>query len=77
MPAAGAVRNVAMSTTQRLEVGVCILRIESQPDHLLITVTTSRNLDRNLYSARPEPVQRFADPGVAMEAVAQFLRLFL
>jgi hypothetical protein len=65
-----------VNAAERLQVGVCILRIEAQPDHLIITVTTNRNLDRNLFSARPEPMQRFSDPDEVIEAVAQFLRFF-
>ncbi len=65
-----------MSTAERLQVGVCIVRVESQLNHLLITITTNRNLDRNLYSARPEPSQQFSDPVAAIEAVIQFLNLF-
>lgn len=67
-----------MSTAaERLQVGVCIVRVEAQPDQLLITVTTNRNLDRNLYSARPMPEAKFADPELALEAVERFLRAFL
>ncbi len=65
-----------MSRPDRLQVGVCIVRVESQPDHLVITVTTNRNVDRNLYSARPEPAEQCSDLEVAVEAVARFLRQF-
>jgi ethanolamine ammonia-lyase small subunit len=61
---------------ERSRVGVCILRIETQQEHLLITVTTNRNLDRNLYSARPDAARRFSEPEAALEAVAEFLRAF-
>jgi hypothetical protein len=53
--------------------GVCIVRVEPQEDSLLITVTTNRALNRNLYSAIPEHVQKFSDPERALEAVAEFL----
>ena len=43
-----------MSGVSRPQVGVCILRVESAPGQLLITITTNRNLDRNLFSARPD-----------------------
>ena len=65
-----------MNTTERLRVGVCTLRVESQPDYLLITVTANENLDRGLYSARPDPRQRFTDPEEALQAVAEFLHRF-
>ena len=66
-----------MNTAERLRVGVCTLRVESQQDYLLITVTANQNLDRGLYSARPDPRQRFTDPEEALHAVAEFLRLFV
>jgi hypothetical protein len=58
------------------QAGVCIVTVERQPHLLLITVRTNRNLDRHLYSARPEKVERFADPELAIEATASFLRTF-
>lgn len=65
-----------MSGVSRPQVGVCILRVESAPGQLLITITTNRNLDRNLFSARPELAQRFADPEAAIEVAEEFLRSF-
>lgn len=65
-----------MSTTERLRVGVCTLLVESQPDYLVITVTANQNLDRGLYSVRPDPRLKFTDPEEALQAVAEFLRLF-
>lgn len=62
--------------TRRPEAGVCIVRIESQPDHLLITVTTNRNIGKNMYSARSDRVLRFADADAALESVADFLHSF-
>jgi hypothetical protein len=56
--------------------GVCIIRIEAQPDHLLITVTTNRNIGRSIYSARSEHVLRFADIDTALASVADFLHSF-
>jgi hypothetical protein len=58
------------------KVGVCILRVESQPNHVLITVTTNRHLDRSLYSTHPERVQQFSDPEAALQEVANFLHFF-
>lgn len=65
-----------MTTRRSPKVGVCILRIESQPEHVLITVTTNKNIDRNLYSARSDPPLRFASTEEALAATAEFLRLF-
>jgi hypothetical protein len=61
---------------EHLRIGVCIVRVEAQPDHLLITVTTDRHVDRNLHSVRPEPPQLFSDPEAAVQAVAEFLSFF-
>jgi hypothetical protein len=58
------------------ESGICIVRVEVQPGHLLITVTTNRNLDRNLRPATSDSGRRFTDPGDALQAVADFLRSF-
>ena len=65
-----------MREATRPEAGVCIVTVERQPHHLLITVRTNRNLDRHLYSARPEAVRKFADTEEAIEATAAFLRSF-
>jgi hypothetical protein len=56
--------------------GVCIVRIEPQPEHLLITVSTSRNIADTVYPARSERVRQFADPDEALPYVAEFLRSF-
>jgi hypothetical protein len=53
--------------------GVCIIRVEPQETHLLITVTTNRALSRDLYSATAEDVRKFSDPELALEAVKEFL----
>ena len=63
-------------SAHQAESGVCIVRVEVQPDHLLITVTTNRDIGRSLYSARSDPAGRFADPDDALRAVAEFLRSF-
>jgi hypothetical protein len=65
-----------VSARRAPEVGVCILRIEAQPEHVLITLTTNQTIDRNLYSARSEPPQHFSNAEDALEAAAEFLRLF-
>lgn len=63
-------------SSHQSESGVCIVRVEVQPGHLLITVTTSRNLDRSLRPATSDPGRRFTDPGDALRAVEDFLRFF-
>lgn len=65
-----------MTTAERHQVGVCILRVEVRPDHLLITITTNRNLDRNLYSARTDPAVQVVDADRAIQIAADFLRSF-
>jgi hypothetical protein len=55
------------------QAGVCIVRVESQEGFLLITVTTNRALNRNLYSVTAEHVAKFSDPERVLEAVAEFL----
>jgi hypothetical protein len=60
----------------RSESGVCIVRVEVQPVHLLITVTAKRDLDRNLYTAQPGAERHFTDPDAAIRAVEEFLRSF-
>jgi len=60
--------------TQRGKAGVCVVRVERQPGHLLITLTANRDLDRNLRSTRPDPPRRFTDAEDAASAVADFLR---
>ena len=56
--------------------GVCIIRIEAQPDHLLITVSTNRNIADTVHSARSKRVMQFADPDEALPFVAAFLQSF-
>ena len=63
-------------SAHQAESGVCIVRVEIQPEHLLITVTINRNIGRNLYTARPDPDRHFTDPDDALRAVAEFLRSF-
>ena len=56
--------------------GVCIVRVEVQADHLLITVTTNQALNRDLYSAAAGEVRKFTEPQQALRAVADFLRSY-
>ena len=70
-----ATENPVMSS-RRAESGVCIVRVEVQPSHLLITVTSDRSLGRNLHPASPDPARHFTDPDDALQAVADFFRSF-
>jgi hypothetical protein len=65
-----------MTAAERFPVAVCIIRVEAQADHVVITVTTHRDVDRNLYSAHAEPVERFSERDAALQAVARFLGTF-
>ena len=56
--------------------GICIVRVEVQEDHLLITVTINRALNRDLYSATAGDVRKFTEPELALGAVAEFLRSY-
>ena len=62
--------------SRQAESGVCIVRVEVQPAHLLITVMTNGNLDRNLHPVASRPERHFTDPDDALQAVADFLRSF-
>lgn len=53
---------------------VCILRVETELDRLLITVTAERYLHRGLSIAGEPKVRHFADPDQAIEEVARFVR---
>jgi hypothetical protein len=61
---------------RQAESGICIVRVEVQSDHLLITITTERNISRHLHAARSSPEQHFSDPNAALAAVADFLGSF-
>ena len=56
------------------QTGVCILRIESEVDRLLITMTVERYLHRGLSAAGGPRVVHFASPEEAIDAVADFVR---
>lgn len=63
-------------SARKSESGVCIVRVEVQPVHLLITVTVKRDLDRNLYTAQSGAERHFTETGDAIRAVEEFLRSF-
>ena len=52
---------------------ICILRVESEPDRLLITMTVERCPHRGLAVADEPRVQHFARAADAIKAVAEFL----
>jgi hypothetical protein len=52
--------------------GVCILRVDIQPQGLLITLTVNRNIG----SAPSEPAVHFSDIRQATAAVVAFLESF-
>ena len=53
---------------------VCILRIESEVDRLLITLTIERYPHRGLAIATDPQVLHFAQPEPAIQAVTEFVR---
>ena len=42
----------------------------------MISITTNRSLNRELYSASVEPTRKYSDPESALQAVADFIRSF-
>jgi hypothetical protein len=56
----------------RPRVGVCVVRAESQPSGLLVTVT----VNRDVVAEHSEPPRYFSDTGEATDAVADFLESF-
>ena len=58
------------------QAAVCIVRVEPQPGHLLISITTNRSLNRDLSSMSVEPTRKYSDPETAIQAVADFIRSF-
>jgi len=53
----------------RAPVAVCILRVEAEPERVLITMT----INRDIATAATEQVRRFTDAASAVAAVAEFL----
>jgi hypothetical protein len=50
---------------------LCIVRVEFEPTHSLITITTVRNINRRFQT---ESSRKLIDPEEAAEQVAKFLR---
>lgn len=57
-------------------VGVLVLMVEEVGDHLVIKVTVNRNVNRELYAARPDPPRTVADARAALDVAIAFLRSF-
>ena len=53
--------------------GVCIVRVETEADRLLISVITERAMRRGLATAGGREVHHFADSGEAVKEVERFL----
>jgi hypothetical protein len=56
------------------QTSVCIMRIETEVDRLLITLTIERYLHRGLAVAGDPRVTHFARVDEAIDAVAEFVR---
>ena len=56
------------------QTSVCILRIEAEPDRLLITMTIERSLPPGPAIASHPEILHFAEPEAAIDAVADFIR---
>lgn len=55
------------------QTGVCIVRVETEVDRLLITLTTERYLHRGVAMAGGRVVHHHSDPDAAVEEVRRFL----
>jgi hypothetical protein len=56
------------------QASVCILRMEAEPDRLLITVTIVRSLHQGLAIAGDPEILHFSQPEAAVDVVADFIR---
>jgi hypothetical protein len=56
----------------RSRVAVCVLRVELEPDRLIITMT----VNRDIAAATIQPVARFTDSASAAASVTEFLESF-
>ncbi|MEO6531026.1 MAG: hypothetical protein ABI563_06650 [Specibacter sp.] len=63
--------HVTESTT-----GVCIIRVEAQPDGLIIAVSTRRDIDRSVHTAFEDRPRYFTKPEDALAVIEQFLEAF-
>ncbi len=62
----------ALMQRRRSQAAVCILRVEVEPQRLIITMT----VNRDIATSTAQRVIHFSDPGEAASAVAQFLESF-
>jgi len=62
------------SGPQAQQTGVCVVRVETEADRLLISVTTERFVHRGLATAGGREIHHFADPADALQEVERFLR---
>jgi hypothetical protein len=58
------------------QLGVCVLRVEQQPDYPLITVTVQRHFGRSLTFTQPPLSARLTDPAEALRLAKEFLESF-
>ena len=63
-------------SSRRAKSGVCVVRAEVQPEHLLITVAVKLSSGRSLYPVGSDQERHYADPDAALAAVAEFLGSF-
>jgi hypothetical protein len=56
------------------QASVCILRVEAEPDRLLITMTIDRAMHEGRADASEPKVLHFSQPEAAIAAVADFIR---
>jgi hypothetical protein len=57
-------------------VGVCIIRVETQHEYLLITVTANRHIERSFVLAEPAQVRCYTSRADALAAAQDFLDSF-
>jgi hypothetical protein len=65
-----------MTTTQMARIGVCIVRVETQSENLLISVTTRRDIGSKLHSALEERPRYFTEADDALAVILHFLYSF-
>ncbi|WP_255768569.1 hypothetical protein [Pseudarthrobacter sulfonivorans] len=65
-----------MKATHLEQIGVCIVRLETQTENLLIAVTARRDVARNLHGASDDRPRYFTNPDDALAVIAGFLNSF-
>lgn len=56
--------------------GVCIIRVETQPERLLIAVSTRLDIERSIHTAFEDRPRYFTEPRDALAVIEQFLEAF-